>query len=121
MSWLQLLGHPAERPEAGGQRPRQPFEELFASMRWGTPLSRDPEVTRMLEDEGLIQPAAPLQGRADELTALAQRFGYTPAALATLVRDFRAGRRDFFAPPPRPIKPPTRSIASNFTNRYCCP
>jgi nitroreductase len=77
VSWLQLLGHPAERPEAGGQRPRQPFEELFASMRWGTPLSRDPEVTRMLEDEGLIQPAAPLPGRADELMALAQRFGYT--------------------------------------------
>jgi hypothetical protein len=36
------------------------------------------------------------------LTDAADRFGYTAAALTTLVRDFRAGRRDFFAPPPRP-------------------
>jgi transposase-like protein len=41
-----------------------------------------------------------LEGRA--LTDVAQQFGYTPAALASAVRDFRAGRRDFFAPPPRP-------------------
>jgi transposase-like protein len=41
-----------------------------------------------------------LQGQT--LTDVAQRFGYTPLALASVVRDFRAGRRDFFAPPPRP-------------------
>jgi transposase-like protein len=62
--------------------------------------------------EFFADPADPLQRRYEALRAYlldgaslaqaAQRFGYTPAALATLVRDFRAGRRDFFAPPPRP-------------------
>ena len=33
--WLQLLGHPAESRDGGGQRPRPPFEQLFAWRRWG--------------------------------------------------------------------------------------
>jgi hypothetical protein len=62
--------------------------------------------------EFFTYPADPLQRRYEALRAYlldgvaltdaADRFGYTPAALTTLVRDFRAGRRDFFAPPPRP-------------------
>lgn len=75
--WLQLLGHSAESPEAGGQRPREPFEDLFAASRWGTPLRRDPQVVEGLEREGLIQAPAPLPGRQEELAALAARFGYT--------------------------------------------
>jgi hypothetical protein len=75
-SWLQLLGYPAEDPAAGGQRPRAPFESLFASMRWGTALSRDPSVVAGLERERLIQPAAPLPGRDEELARLAREFGH---------------------------------------------
>jgi transposase-like protein len=62
--------------------------------------------------EFFTDPADPLQRRYEALRAyllegaaladVADRFGYTPAALTSVVRDFRAGRRDFFAPPPRP-------------------
>ena len=47
--WLQLLGYPAESPEAGGQRPRDAFESLFADRRWGQPLARDAGVVEDLE------------------------------------------------------------------------
>jgi nitroreductase len=76
-SWLQLLGYPAESPEAGGARPREPFESLFASMRWGHPLARDPSVVADLEREGLIQAPAPLPGRDEEVAALGRMFGYS--------------------------------------------
>jgi nitroreductase len=72
--WLQLLGHPAERRDAGGQRPRRPFEELFARMRWGEPYPRDPVVVDRLRTDGLLQEEAPLPGRAEELQELARRF-----------------------------------------------
>jgi len=36
------------------------------------------------------------------LAAVAARFGYTRASLASLVRDHRAGKLDLFAPPGRP-------------------
>jgi len=76
--WLQLLGYPAESPD--GQRPREPFEALFASMRWGTPLTRDPAVLADLEREGLIQPPAPLPGRDEEIAHLSRMFGYADGA-----------------------------------------
>ena len=72
--WLLLLGHPAESPDAGGQRPRAPFEELFAWRRWGSPFRRDPEVVEELRREALVQPEAPLPGRAEELERLGRMF-----------------------------------------------
>ncbi len=41
---------------------------------------------------------------AEDLTlaAAGQRFGYTRATMASLVRDFRAGRLELFAPPGKP-------------------
>jgi nitroreductase len=78
--WLQLLGYPAEEPAGGGQRPREPFESLFARGRWGTPLARDPAVAEEMEREGLIQPAAPLPGRAEEIAYLSRMFGYDGGA-----------------------------------------
>jgi nitroreductase len=74
--WLQLVGYPAESLAAGGQRPRDPFEGLFAARRWGVPFPRDQSVVRELGDEGLLQAQAPLPGRAEELARLAARFGY---------------------------------------------
>jgi nitroreductase len=72
--WLQLVGHPAESADAGGQRPRAPFKNLFALDRWGTAFPRDPAVVEQLRAEGLLQPAAPLPGRADELARLGLMF-----------------------------------------------
>ncbi len=74
--WLQLLGHPAESREAGGQRPRRPFEELFSIGRWGTPVPRDDRVVEELRREGLLQAPAPLPGRDEEIRHLARMFGY---------------------------------------------
>ena len=74
--WLQLVGHAAESPEAGGQRPRQPFETLFSSGRWGTPVPREERVVEDLRREGLLQAPAPLPGRDEELRHLARMFGY---------------------------------------------
>jgi hypothetical protein len=36
------------------------------------------------------------------LTAAGERFGYTPATMASLVRDYRAGRLELFTPPGKP-------------------
>jgi nitroreductase len=74
--WLQLVGYPAEGVEAGGQRPRIPFDELYALGRWGSPFPRDPAVVEQLERDGLIQAQAPLPGRFEELEHLARMFGY---------------------------------------------
>jgi nitroreductase len=76
--WLQLLGHPAESPDGGGQRPRLPFEDLFADGRWGTPFPRDGEVVEVLRREGLIQSPGPLPGRFEELEHLSRMFGIEP-------------------------------------------
>jgi nitroreductase len=74
--WLQLLGYPAEEGRAGGQRPREPFEAMFAEGRWGRPLPRSPQVVAELERERLLQEPAPVPGRAEELAHLARMFGY---------------------------------------------
>lgn len=81
--WLQLVGYPAERPEAGGQRPREPFDQLFAEGQWGVPYSRDPEVVAGLERDGLLQAQAPLPGREEELAELTRMFGYSAGSTHT--------------------------------------
>jgi nitroreductase len=72
---IQLLGYPAEGPEAGGQRPRPDFEELYFEGKWGEPLQPNPDVTAELIDAGEIQAPAPLPHRRQELRALAAMFG----------------------------------------------
>jgi len=75
--WLQLVGYPAEDPDAGGVRPRQPYEELYSYMKWGHPYSRNLHVVEQLESEGLPQPTdQPKPNRFDELKYLARMFGY---------------------------------------------
>jgi nitroreductase len=76
--WLMLLGHSAESPKAGGQRPRDPFGSMFSAQRWGDPMELSEEVAAGLRNEGLLQSPAPLPGRYAELTELAERFGYPP-------------------------------------------
>jgi nitroreductase len=72
---LQTVGYPAERPEAGGQRPRQPFEQLFHMNRYGKPFPRSERVVEELKDDGMIQDPAPLPWREEELAYLKHALG----------------------------------------------
>ena len=74
--WLQLVGYPAESPKAGGQRPREPFGDLFFKGKWGVPYQRDERVVEQLKKEGLLQEPAPLPHRFEELRYLARMYGY---------------------------------------------
>jgi len=74
--WCQLIGYPAENANAGGQRPRDPFGELFFKGTWGTPFPRDEGVVDDLRSEGLLQDSAPGASRFEELRSLARMYGY---------------------------------------------
>jgi nitroreductase len=67
---LQTVGYPAESPEAGGQRPRLPFEKLFHMNGYGTPFPRASEVVAELEGDKMLQDPAPLPWREAELEYL---------------------------------------------------
>lgn len=67
---LQTVGYPAECPEAGGQRPRQPFEKLFHMNGYGNPFPRSEEVVEELRRDGMFQEPAPLPWREAELEYL---------------------------------------------------
>jgi nitroreductase len=64
---LMTVGYPMESKEAGGQRPRQPFEEMFHLDQVGNPFPRDPKVVDELHDSKMLQAPAPLPGRDEEL------------------------------------------------------
>lgn len=72
---LQTVGYPAESPEAGGQRPRQPFERLFQMNAYDTPFPRSPEVVAELERDGMLQRQAPVPWREAELEYLKKALG----------------------------------------------
>ena len=64
---LQTVGYPAESPEAGGQRPRQPFERLFHMNGYGKAFPRSKAVLAELGETGMIQSPAPTPWREEEL------------------------------------------------------
>jgi hypothetical protein len=74
--WVQLVGYPAEDPEAGGQRPRDPFETLYFERSWGQPFPRDEEVVSQLTKERLLQDPMTKPGRFEELKFLSRMYGY---------------------------------------------
>ena len=61
--------------KAGGQRPRQPFEELFHINGYGNPFPRSPAVVEELKRDRMLQPAAPLPWREAELAYLKHALG----------------------------------------------
>lgn len=73
--WLQLVGYSAETPEAGGQRPRAPFEEMFFEGKYGNPFRRDESVVEELKAARMIQDPAPLPWRQAEVRSLSRMFG----------------------------------------------
>ena len=72
---LQTVGYPAESPDAGGQRPRQPFEKLFSMNVYGKPFPRSAEVVDELTGDGLFQAPAPAAWREAELDYLKNALG----------------------------------------------
>jgi nitroreductase len=70
-----LVGYPGESLEAGGQRPREPFEEDFFEVRYGHPFYREPAVVQKLSDARMIQDPAPFPWRFEELRGLAKKYG----------------------------------------------
>jgi nitroreductase len=88
-TWGQAVGYPLENPNAGGQRPRLKFEKLFHDNAFGTPLKSNPATEAMLREKGLIQEQAPLPGRIDDITAIAERFGRDPGMLFFPAREVR--------------------------------
>ena len=72
---LQTVGYPAETPEAGGQRPRLPFEELFFKNGYGKPFPRSEEVVEELKRDKMLQTPAPLPWREEELEYLKKALG----------------------------------------------
>lgn len=77
--WIPLyvmnVGYPLESREAGGQRPRPAFEELYFEGHVGQPFRRDPNVVKELEERGLYQQPAPLPDRKQEVRDLARKLG----------------------------------------------
>lgn len=67
---LQTVGYPAESPDAGGQRPRQPFESLFHMNGYGKAFPRCAEVVDELKQDHMIQEPAPAPWREAELEYL---------------------------------------------------
>ena len=75
---VQTVGYPAESMEAGGQRPRLPFEELYFLNRCGEAFPRDSAVVETLERERMLQAPAPLPWRRAELAYLAKALDIRP-------------------------------------------
>lgn len=67
---LQCVGYPAEGKEAGGQRPRLPFERMYALNSSDTPFPRDAKVVEELEETRMLQTPSPLPDREAELQRL---------------------------------------------------
>jgi nitroreductase len=75
---VQTVGYPAESPEAGGQRPRLPFEQRYFLNTRGEPFPRDPAVVEELKRDQMIQRPAPLPWRREELAYLARALEISP-------------------------------------------
>ena len=72
---LQTVGYPAENPDAGGKRPRQPFEKLFHLNKFGEPFPRSTEVVEELTRDGVFSSPAPRPYREAELEYLRNALG----------------------------------------------
>lgn len=67
---LQTVGYPEEHWEAGGQRPRQPFADLFSLNTYGNAYPRSEEVVEELKQDKMFTRPAPLPEREAELEFL---------------------------------------------------
>jgi hypothetical protein len=93
-TWAHVVGYPLEDPKAGGQRPRLKFEKLFHKGKFGTPYDPDPAVDALLREKGLIQEQAPLDGRLEEIDAIAEKFSRDPGCVSWPEREIRRLMKD---------------------------
>lgn len=70
----QTVGYPLETADAGGQRPRLPFEDLFQLNSMDNPFPRSQQVIDQLTRDKMFQPMAPLPGRNEEVEAIREKF-----------------------------------------------
>lgn len=75
---LMTVGYPLECREAGGQRPKLPFDQLYFINEHGRSFERDSNVVAELQRDGMIQAPAPLEYRQEELEFLHKALGITP-------------------------------------------
>jgi nitroreductase len=78
---VQTVGYPAESMEAGGQRPRLPFEQLFQYNSYDHPFPRSAAVVEELKQQQMIQAQAKLPGREEELETLRQKYNLPRAGM----------------------------------------
>ena len=71
---VQTVGYPVESPDAGGQRPRAPFEKLFQLNSYGNPFPRSQAVVDELKRDRLLQAPAPLPGREDQIEKIRAKY-----------------------------------------------
>ena len=75
MIMAQTVGYPLEHWEAGGQRPRKPFEDLFHIHKYGEAFPRSEEVVAELTRDGMFTRPAPLPDRDEEILFLKDALG----------------------------------------------
>ena len=80
---LQTVGYPLEHWEAGGQRPRLPFNDLFHINGFGGnhEFPRSDEIVDELKQDGMFTQPAPLPDREEELQLMKQALGLVPPAV----------------------------------------
>ena len=78
---LQTVGYPLEDWEAGGQRPRMEFEELFHVNHFDTPFPRSKEVVERLTKDGMFTTPGPLPDRDEELEFMKHALGLKGAGI----------------------------------------
>lgn len=78
---IQTVGYPAEHWEAGGQRPRQPFEKLFHMNEYGNAFPREEWVVEELKQAKMFTAPAPLPYREAELEYLQRALDLEPPGL----------------------------------------
>ena len=74
---LQTVGYPMEDPDAGGQRPKLPFEQKFSLNKVGDPFPRSAAVVEELKAAKMLCDPAPLTYRREELQLLQGMYGLT--------------------------------------------
>jgi nitroreductase len=89
---LMTVGYPLESRDAGGQRPKLPFEQLYFINEHGKGFERDPAVIKELERAGMIQAPAPLEYRQRELEFLHKALELVPNFIPPAAGDKDGGR-----------------------------
>ncbi|MFQ5478655.1 MAG: nitroreductase family protein [Candidatus Binatia bacterium] len=73
--YVMNVGYPLESRDAGGQRPRPPFQDLYFEGRVGRPFEREESVVEELKEAKMLQAPAPLPGRREEVRELSRKLG----------------------------------------------